>query len=351
MPFRKLTFFSVLLYSLISCSGPTRVDAWAKDLEQYVGDLNEEKGFNGVIGLWREDYEPLLIFSGRSGLDSTDEPLNAGHYFHLSSNTKLFTGIALLKAMDQFGVEPYDSLGLYFPELKGELRDVNLIQLANHRSAIHDYLSLQESREPLNNAEAFNLLTKLDTAVYPPGERWGYTNSAYVLMALLVERLSQISIQAFLQEEVLSLFDLRDIPMHPNPQGILRGYRDSLPSDFDSKTLGDAGLYFSANDMIKFFERQTVIEEEVLRAKELSSPWSDPIWSYGFGWYFSTDSLGAFRAHSGRSGGFESYLRINEEGSTRFFILSNHANGSTALLRKEITSRLLAERRRSKSSY
>ena len=49
--------------------------------------------------------------------------------------------------------------------------------------------------------------------------------------------------------------------------------------------------------------------------------------------------LVAFRAHSGRSGGFESYLRINENQDLMFFILSNHANGATAELRRILTAK------------
>lgn len=339
---KLLRLFLLLSFVITACHQPQPIQPLELELKTLVERVNQDQGFNGVVGLVLNDQEPILIFSGRQRLDSVSAPLSAQDYFHLSSNSKLFTGLALLQLMEEYGLSPDDPIGPYFPELKGDLTKVSIQQLANHRSAIHDYLSLQETNEgPADNARALALISELDTTVYPSGERWGYTNSGYVLMALLVERISGMSFQTYLQEKVLFPIGLMDIRMHPEPKGVLAGFRDSAVSDFDSHTIGDAGLYFRASDMLKFLEEQPQLARSIQQAKDWSSPWTDPSWRYGFGWFFSTDSLGSFRAHSGRSGGFESYIRINENGGPQFFILSNHANGSTRRLRMEITKMLL----------
>ena len=325
---------------LKSCSAPPTEYHLRSEMELIVKDLHRSKGFNGVLGVLQKDQEPLLIYSGNQELSAGSPELGDEHYFHISSNSKLFTGLALLKLMERHKLKPSDPIGPYFPELSDALGRVSLRQLANHTSAIHDYLSLQESKEPpADNSRALELLSALDSTVYPPGERWAYTNSGYVLISLLVERVSGLRFQKFLEQEILSLFKIEQVPMHPQPEGVLSGYRDSIKADFDSRTIGDAGLYFSAREMVQFFENQDQIASYVHQAQEWASPWSDPKWEYGFGWFFSKDDLGPFRAHSGRSGGFESYLRINENQDLMFFILSNHANGATAELRRILTAK------------
>ncbi len=106
------------------------------------------------------------------------------------------------------------------------------------------------------------------------------------------------------------------------------------------KTTGDAGIVMSVNDWVAFNSTTPLFSSYWQKAESLSSPWTDSSWRYGFGWFFSEDSLGKFRAHSGRSEGFESYLRVNSNDSLFFLMLSNQTDPIVKELRNAIINEM-----------
>lgn len=203
------------------------------------------------------------------------------------------------------------------------------------------FFSLIDEPEEVTNEQALKLITEIDSTVYEPGTEWGYTNSGYLLLSLLVERISEKNYNEYLSEEVLRSLGIKDAQLHPNRIDALEGFENDQPSKMFSLTTGDAGIFLTSQDLIRFFENQENMSDYIMKAEHWSSPWHDEQWRYGFGWFFSEDGLGEFRAHSGKSGGFESYIRISQENDLMFFILSNNVNGSAKLLRGRITEELI----------
>src|SRR5690606_10868716 len=107
----------------------------------------------------------------------------------IASLTKQFTGLAILQLIREDKLHPDDPIGPYFPELSTQLGKVTVRQLANHTNGIHDYYSLTPDHDNLTNASVLNMLGQLDTTVFTPGSKWGYSNSGYVLLSQLVERI------------------------------------------------------------------------------------------------------------------------------------------------------------------
>lgn len=330
-----------LLFSLSACSSGEKAEVLSQQVKEAISDADSSRSFNGVVGLLGMTKEPVIIFQGYESPDLKTSKLDEEDYFYLASNSKLFTGMAALKMMEDHNLSYDAKIAPYFPELHPSLGQVTIQLLANHTSAIHDFLSLVDEPVGITNQEALQLLSRLDSTVYEPGTKWGYTNSGYMLLSLLVERVTEIPYNKYLTQEILEPLGITNAQLHPNEIDALGGFINGKPVEMPSVTTGGSGIYLTTNDLISFFENQDKLSHYVEKAEQWSSPWVDEDWRYGFGWFFSEDSLGTFIAHSGRSGGFESYFRIYEDNELMMFILTNHTNGTSRAVREEIIEVLL----------
>lgn len=340
----KSFLYLLLVVGLFSCSPKIeKSDSSNNQIDEIISRVDSIAPFNGVVGILKKGENPQIVFHGFKSPLSKSEALDSTDYFHLASNSKLFTGFSILKVMDEYNMEFNEPIAPFFPELHPKLQKVTIQQLANHTCAIHDYLSLVQEPVEITNEQALRLISKLDSTVYKPGMQWGYTNSGYVLLSLLVERITKQDYNDYLRKEILSPLDMENAQLHPNKINALKGYENDQVAKTLSVTTGDAGIYITSNDLVHFFQNQEKMSSYIEQAKDWSSPWKDEKWRYGFGWFFSEDERGKFRAHSGKSGGFESYIRIYEPNDLMIFILTNHVNGSAKLLREEIIKEMNKE--------
>lgn len=338
---RNILLLFVIL-SLYNCNSKVeKRDSSEIRLNEIITKVDSTSAFNGIVGILRKGEKPHIVYHGFKSPKEKSSKLDSSDYFHLASNSKLFTGFAILKVMNEFDLKHTDSIAPFFPELHPELQRVTIQQLANHTCAIHDYFSLVDEPNQITNKQALNLISHLDSTVYEPGLRWGYTNSGYVLLSLLVERVTQRGYNDYLKQEILSPLGITNAQLHPNKINALKGYENNQLSQTLSITTGDAGIFITSQDLIEFFENQDKMSAHIDEAKMWSSPWRNEEWRYGFGWFFSEDTLGKFRAHSGKSSGFESYIRISDTNDLMIFVLSNNVNGSAKLIRKKIIEELI----------
>ncbi|MFK8045940.1 MAG: serine hydrolase domain-containing protein [Crocinitomicaceae bacterium] len=344
-----MTRLRLLLLFAIFCQlyvhGQKEILIDQEEINSIIVETDSILPFNGVLGILQQNKKPIIFYHGYQSpihkkilLDSTD-------YFYLASNSKLFTGLATLKMMKDYNLKFDDQIGPYFPELDSNLKKITIQQLANHTCAIHDYFSMINEPFEVTNEQALKLIYGLHSTVYEPGLKWGYTNSGYVLLSELVERVSQMAYNDYLDKEILSIFEINNAQLNPDVSGVLKGYIHHTPSVKLSVTTGDAGIYLKTADLINFFRNQAKVLDFAKQAYNWSSPWKNNGWRYGFGWFFSEDSIGKFRAHAGKSSGFESYIRIYESNQLMIFVLSNNENGSAKMLREKIIKKLNATKR------
>jgi len=208
----------LVVLSLYACKAPeTPKKAQVDRFNEIMLAVDSVSPFNGILSVLRKGEKPLIIYHGNKSPLEASPPLDSLDYFHIASNSKLFAGYAALEMMERQGLSWNDSIGPYFPELHPNLGVVTIQQLANHTCAIHDYLSLVPEPQGITNAQALQLLTQLDSTVYEPGLRWGYTNSGYVLLRPLAERVTQQPYTDFLISEILTPLGMSQVQLHPNP--------------------------------------------------------------------------------------------------------------------------------------
>ena len=341
LPF--LIFISVCACNTFQSPGEQAADAqsllYSEWLHSVIDSIDTNDDFNGIVLIQYGNRMPVYARKGSRTLEPDGEPLSTDDRFHVASLSKLFTGLATLVLLDAYGMSADEPIGPYLPELGEAVGRVTIRQLANHTNGIHDYLSLTSEHQGLENRDVLKLLSGIDSTVFRPGTRWGYSNSGYVLLAELIERVSGESFEQYISKRIFGRVSLnRDDYLRPEREAYLPGYLGDTLNTVYMQTTGDAGLVLSAKEWLSIYQGDSLFSDYWYEAQKLSGPWNDTTWRYGFGWFFSKDELGAFRAHSGRTEGFQAYLRVNSDRSLFFLILSNKADPVIKALRDGIAN-------------
>ena len=171
-------------------------------------ELNEKDGFNGA---WLYAEKGEIVSTGALGFRNPEDtlPVTEDTIFQLASVSKTFTSAAVMLLMRQGLLCPDDEVTKYFPEIP--YPGVTVRHLLTHTSGIPDYFDdadwfiniwKEEKRVP-GNDEILRFLCETEAKPYfAPGEGLHYSNTGYNLLALLVERLSGVPYEEFLQKNI-----------------------------------------------------------------------------------------------------------------------------------------------------
>ncbi|HXB40291.1 MAG TPA: serine hydrolase domain-containing protein, partial [Bacteroidia bacterium] len=161
--------------------------------------------FNGCVAV---SYHDTLLYQKSFGCEniSTKKELCCESAFQLASVSKMFTGVAIMKLIEQNKLSVKDPLEKYFPDFP--YKGTTVEHLLTHKSGLPNYLYFyyqyaKNDTLPFTNARVLELLKdKHPLPYFKPGKRFMYSNTNYVLLALLVEQLSGQTFTAFMKQEI-----------------------------------------------------------------------------------------------------------------------------------------------------
>ncbi|MGW6979062.1 serine hydrolase domain-containing protein [Streptomyces sp. NPDC054932] len=152
--------------------------------------------------------------AGRGKADlATGRTITSKTVFDMASNSKQFTADAVLLLAGRHQLALDDRLSEFLDDPPAWTRDVTLGDLMRHTSGITDYQDLLEAKgigltDPAGQEEAIAAILASEPED-PPGKRFAYSNSNYVLLAHVVERVTGKPFPAFLQQEFFTPLHLR----------------------------------------------------------------------------------------------------------------------------------------------
>ena len=280
--------------------------------------------------------------------------------FRIGSTTKQFTSAAILRLVDQGKASLDDPLSKYFPDFP-RASEVTLEQMLNHTSGISSYTNPAikgTSRDAIRKEWTTEALITHITTLQPnyefdPGTRWSYSNSAYILLGAIIEKVSGKSYATFLKDELLDPLGLSHTAIDNMATVVpdrARGYEPSkaaptgfVNTDFFSLSLARSagGLRSTAADLLKWdaalFGGQVLKPETLARmtapaklkdGRPTSQNRAPPNWvpattEYGLGLFLGRMDGRATVGHGGAINGFNAWMeRFPAEGVT-IVILAN----------------------------
>jgi CubicO group peptidase (beta-lactamase class C family) len=209
---RELLGLDVVLMCLVALAWPP-AKSTIPSVEQIdaIFSAVTAPGAPGLAVLVRKDDR--VVFERGYGVRdmATRTKIDAATNFRLASCTKQFTAMAILLLVHDHKVTYETRLTDVFPDFPEYGRSITIRNLLNHTSGLLDYESLMEQQDPntppekmmqIRDTGVLALLKQQSTTKFPPGTKWDYSNSGYVVLGLIVDRVSGEPFGDFLHDRI-----------------------------------------------------------------------------------------------------------------------------------------------------
>jgi CubicO group peptidase (beta-lactamase class C family) len=138
-------------------------------------------------------------------------PVTRSTPFQLASTTKSFVSTAVLLLVKDKKLALDDSIGSHLADLPPTWRGVTVRQLLSHTSGLPDIVRSPGQLDLIADSWEKSLALIADAPLqFAPGEKWAYTQTNYVLLARLIEKLSGRSLEGFLSERLFKPLGMKE---------------------------------------------------------------------------------------------------------------------------------------------
>lgn len=257
------------------------VRAWLAPLPDTVQEQVNEAiglGFDGmIVYVDQSGKEPAFYAAGWKNRENKI-PADPHSLFKIASIGKLYDAVAITKLVNDKRLSLDKTLADYFPELVGRIENaekITLRMMVQHRSGIPNLTDTANfwTNPPENNREALERVLDLP-ANFEPGEDYEYSNTNYLLISEIIERVLGYSKFQYIKEEILTSLGLkntfgsiRDVNMEDVMSGYYVGIEDDIKTaDYGSMiaTAEDVGIFLRAlNDGSLFDEGEQEIYSSI----------------------------------------------------------------------------------------
>jgi CubicO group peptidase (beta-lactamase class C family) len=283
----------------------------------------------------------------------TKDPLEPKSNFRLASVSKQFTAVCIMMLAEQGKLNYDDNFRKYIPELKYE--GITIRHLLWHTSGMPDYVELMDKHWDPDKYYVNDDVLKMMTKHHPekhfePGEKYEYSNTGYVLLASIVERVSGVSFKEFVQQNIFDRIGMSSsvVPVGEKDFEEMAnrvygydmtedgGYVDNDYNHYNA--YGDGGIYSNLIDLFKWNEAlytEKLVKQETLQ--EAYKPYmlnDGSIGDYGFGWNVREIDSNKIVGHSGGWVGFLTYISRDITNRHCVIVLTNRGNRDAIALHK-----------------
>ena len=216
-------------------------------------------------------YAVLIIKDGQSiykkcfGMANIEYnvPISESTRFHIPSDSKRFTALAILILEKQHKLSLNDNIRKYIPQLPEYSKHITINHLIHHTSGLREWGVLVDfSGISLDNViksdYLFNLICRQKNLVFTPGEKFQYSNTNYFLLSKIVENISGLTFREFTSKYIFNPLRMNDTFFSDNLEEIIpnqaMGYKpvgmnSYARSTFNYEIVGSTGLSTTLNDL------------------------------------------------------------------------------------------------------
>jgi CubicO group peptidase (beta-lactamase class C family) len=203
-----------------------------------------------------------LVHASASGLaDVTARtPFTFDTPIYAASLGKMFTAFGVLKLVDEGRLSLDDKITAVLPQAPAYARNVSIRHMLTHTSGLVDHSDIAGDDRAYSIRDVLDILNKADSLKFQPGEKTAYSNSAYILLARVIERVTGKSYSAYIRETFFKPAGMKSAVVIDGPASLprvrARGY-DVGPNGFtlddylvtENTANGAGAVYLTMNDL------------------------------------------------------------------------------------------------------
>lgn len=305
----------------------------------------------------------------------THSSIDANTNFRLASCTKQFTAMAVMLLVHEGKLHYDERLTDIFPSFPEYGKAITIRNLLNHTSGLPDYEELMDKTsltswtesQQIRDEEVLTLLQAEKRGKFAPGTQWSYSNSGYVVLGLVVARVSGEPFENVLRERIFKPLKMTHTLAYVREKNEVhnRAYGHSKESNVfkqtdqsaTSATLGDGGVYSNLEDLAKWddaLEHHTLlpaVEMQPALSPVKLADGSQPYWAsgpgdtdpqvgkpvfYGFGWFLDPYDGHPRMWHYGDTIGFKTAIERFTGEKLTVIILANRSDLDAAALASRV---------------
>jgi len=317
-----------------------------KSIDSFIATQMARREIPGVaIGIYSRGQILLAKGYGQANVE-LGVPVKPETIFQSGSVGKQFVSAAIMMLVEEGKISLEESITRYFPDAPAAWKPILVKNLLSHTSGLAEYGSRDRtgSNGPFYLRLDFTedeLLTKIEGLPLEgaPGERWDYRNTNYVLLGILIHRVSGKPYYEFLSERIfrpLGMASTRVISERDIIPNRSAGYKidngELKNQEWVSPTFNttaDGALYFNIVDLAKWDD--ALYGTRLLKQSSLDRMWTPYLLSngkpnralYGFGWHIGNQNDHKRMDHTGGWQGFTTAIARYPDDNLTVVVLTN----------------------------
>ena len=270
----------------------------------------------------------------------TDGPVSSQTMFQSGSVGKQFTSAGIMALVEDGRIDLNSSVRDYIAEAPESWQPITIRHLLTHSSGIPDYTSNEfDYQTNYTEEDLVRMASGLDLE-FPPGARWNYSNTGYVILGVVMSRVTGVPYWDFLQDRIFGPAGMPTIRINTQKDIVPHRAQGYLPVDGGwrhpdyiapmTNTTADGSMLISLEDMLAWSDvvaNRTLISPEswdlILSPMTLNSGRNYP---YGFGWFLEEAGGQLVQQHGGSWQGFITQITRFTEDDMTVIVLMNSRN-------------------------
>lgn len=324
------------------------------EINQYL--LSNYPLFSGSI-LIALDEQILLSGGYRYANWELNVPNTSSTIFRLASLTKPFTALAIMMLQERGKIDVDDPICQYIVDCPAAWQSITIHHLLTHTSGIPDYSAFPKAlhEAALNRSVPELIDTFRDQPLnFPPGTRFNYSNSGYVLLGAVIESVSEMRYENFMLNNIFWPLFMEDSG-YDNASRIIKNRASGYTIDgrfLENSAFISPSNLFSAGGLYSTIEDLHRWHQALFTNQLVSQPTLDQIFSpqvaaekygaeYGYGWVVSESQGHRVFWHDGAIPGFTNYFAYYPDDRLDIIILSNLDTSDVPAMAKGIEDIIL----------
>lgn len=317
--------------------------------------------------------------------EAKKQPVDANTIYHWASNTKPFTGIAIMQLRDRRLLKLDDPVTKYLPELRevhnrfGSMDEITIRHLMTHSAGFRASTWPWDRGldwEPFEPKEYSQLVAMLPFTeiLFKPGSKFSYSNPGIIFLGRIIEKLTGDDYEVYVDKNILKPLGMYKSYFDTTPYHLLKHRSHSyyirdgkrIEGRFDANTgitVSNGGLNAPISDMLKYLNflvggqrgaETSALYDTILKRESLEEMWK-PVLDAGSGadgnppgqtrigliFFVSEENGRTLIGHTGHQNGFFSYLDFDPKDRTASILVGNTDLSGGTDLQKTLEGRLL----------
>lgn len=320
----------------------------AQETDELLKQYTKQNSFNGVVLVAQKGK--ILLEKGYGYKNAAAKTLNDSNtVFQIGSITKQFTSAIILQLQEQHKLSLQDKLSKYIPDYpKGD--SITIENLLTHTSGIYNYTNGNEyiknnAAKPVNLDELISSFKNMPFD-FSPGTEYRYSNSGYVLLGYIIERITGKSYFTVVNENIFkplkmthSGFDFSNLKSPNKGTGYFKlSEKSTHPATIvdSSQSYAAGAIYTTAGDLYKW--DRALYTNSIIHDSSLQKAFTPYKSNYGYGWVIDSSYGKKVVMHGGEISGYTGFIARIPSDEICIILLDNKSSPGLAKIAENINS-------------